>query len=183
MPVFQLIYLSRTTLLGANEQLAALCEKWGQRNVERGLTGAVLFCDGFVLQLLEGEEQAVRSLFSVISQDSRHVDMRLIHTGEIEHRQFTDHRPTFLHLPGEAVNFGIVRQLTSRVSTILMTDKGLIEETRELIRRFQSSIVAGYETSTIRTAHFDCPRKTNSCGRSATMRASASCSHCNSLAA
>ena len=41
-----------------------------------GITGLLLFIDGGFLQMLEGEERAVRELYTRIAADRRHLNPR-----------------------------------------------------------------------------------------------------------
>jgi len=43
-----------------------------RNNKEKDITGVLLYSDGNFFQILEGEEQKVKDLFSVIKEDSRH---------------------------------------------------------------------------------------------------------------
>ncbi|MEE4243835.1 MAG: BLUF domain-containing protein [Kangiellaceae bacterium] len=41
-------------------------------NLNRGITGALIYCNNHFLQTLEGDEYEVKELFSIISADTRH---------------------------------------------------------------------------------------------------------------
>ena len=68
----RLLYLSAATTPFEQAALEALLEKSRANNEQVGITGALLYHDGSFLQVLEGPEGAVRSLFRVISRDPRH---------------------------------------------------------------------------------------------------------------
>ena len=69
------------------DELLAQCRK---NNAELGVTGMLLYKDGNFMQVLEGEESAVRSLYAKISNDPRHKGEILLQQGVQEERQFPD---------------------------------------------------------------------------------------------
>lgn len=76
--MLSLIYVSRVANRFALDQLDALAADAAERNAQAGVTG-LLLCNGrHFLQLLEGEEMAVRATMSRIAQDQRHHDLVVI---------------------------------------------------------------------------------------------------------
>lgn len=59
-------------------------------NAALGVTGALLVCDGWFLQLLEGPKESVRQVYGAVSSDRRHTDLRLIENRPAAVRQFGD---------------------------------------------------------------------------------------------
>ena len=59
-----------------------------RNNLERGVTGALLFTDGWFAQVLEGPQAAVELIFEWIVLDSRHTDIRVLYLRETEQRSF-----------------------------------------------------------------------------------------------
>lgn len=57
-------------------------------NLRDGVTGALLACDGWFLQVLEGTLPAFRATFARIKADPRHGDIKVIYTGPIPERAF-----------------------------------------------------------------------------------------------
>jgi hypothetical protein len=64
MPMFFLIYRSVATIVPSEADLAQLLEHARPANDTRGITGMLLYQNGRYMQLLEGEEAAVRALFA-----------------------------------------------------------------------------------------------------------------------
>ena len=60
------------------------------KNARLQITGMLLYHDGHFLQLLEGNEQAVRELYGVIVEDERHKWVSLVMTGPTAERDFAD---------------------------------------------------------------------------------------------
>jgi hypothetical protein len=58
------------------------------RNAQAGITGALLSCGGFFLQVLEGSPAAVRETYQRIANDTRHHSPALLWEGPIIARQF-----------------------------------------------------------------------------------------------
>ena len=67
-----LLYLSSATIQFTETSLATLLTRARLHNSRLGITGMLLYHDGNFLQVLEGEETSVRSLFDKIAQDPRH---------------------------------------------------------------------------------------------------------------
>src|SRR3954452_3572979 len=89
--VFQLIYRS-TSRIGPEDrkqELGALFSIARSRNKERHITGALLCTDDTFVQLLEGDETAVRGVFDHISRDPRHDAVALLASGLVADRVFS----------------------------------------------------------------------------------------------
>jgi hypothetical protein len=61
-----------------------------RRNASLHVTGALLFCGEFYVQVLEGEAAAVRAVFASITRDHRHFDIRVLQDEPVRHRRFGD---------------------------------------------------------------------------------------------
>ncbi len=59
-------------------------------NTEHGITGCLLYHNSKFLQLLEGEEEKIESLFQKISKDSRHRKVEIIEQGILDSRLFNE---------------------------------------------------------------------------------------------
>ncbi len=84
-PIIRLMYRSRSRIR-QDQRRAALGELFTQarsNNKKRGLCGALLIIDDVFVQVLEGEEQTVRSLYERIERDGRHEHVTLLETAEI----------------------------------------------------------------------------------------------------
>ena len=55
-----------------------------------GITGLLVFGSGIFFQWLEGPRDKVTAAFTRIAQDDRHLDVRLIWSGDAEERLFPD---------------------------------------------------------------------------------------------
>jgi len=97
-PVFQLVYVSSASEPFTKEQLRELLTGSHWRNTQAGITGLLLYKDGNFMQVLEGEEAAVKKLFEKIKQDSRHHSVITLLQHSIPERQFPDSSMAFRDL-------------------------------------------------------------------------------------
>ena len=79
--VYQLLYHSRATApLGEAELLQLLT--WSRTyNAAHGITGLLLYSEGYFVQVLEGEEAAVTDVYAHIQRDPRHAQVRTVRQG------------------------------------------------------------------------------------------------------
>jgi hypothetical protein len=78
--MFKLIYVSSALKRLSSDELMEILDEARRHNGTVGITGVLLYCDGSFMQLLEGPESDVRSLYARIVADRRHTDMRIIST-------------------------------------------------------------------------------------------------------
>jgi len=76
--MFQLIYASKEKQAFSPAALKALLMSARIRNREVDVTGILIYHAGMFLQALEGEEAAVRTIFSRIEKDTRHTDIGVL---------------------------------------------------------------------------------------------------------
>jgi hypothetical protein len=74
----QLLYVSRTPGELTPAALDNILTVSRANNALLGITGLLLHIEGGFLQMLEGEERAVRELYARIATDSRHSDVQLL---------------------------------------------------------------------------------------------------------
>ncbi len=55
-----------------------------------GISGMLLYADGNFIQVLEGENEAIDSLYSKITNDRRHNSFSVLINSEIKQRSFAD---------------------------------------------------------------------------------------------
>lgn len=96
-----LIYLSQATIPFEETQLEHLLGQARQFNAAHGLTGMLLYGNGRFLQVLEGDEATVHSLYARIRQDPRHRNVTTYADKPIATRAFSDWRMAYHALPPE----------------------------------------------------------------------------------
>ena len=100
--VFFLIYASAAVAPFSSAELLSLLDKCRENNTRLNVTGMLLYKDGNFMQLLEGEEHAVRRLYDKISLDRRHLGIVMFLEGFTANRQFPDWSMGFRDLNSEA---------------------------------------------------------------------------------
>jgi hypothetical protein len=85
-PIFRLTYLSQPVTPFTDEDFDDIESKSIAANNARDVTGLLIVHDDRILQILEGREEAVRSLYAKIQADRRHTITKLVSTVEDEER-------------------------------------------------------------------------------------------------
>jgi hypothetical protein len=88
--MFSLVYISSTVRTLSASELGDLLEQSHKNNAALNVTGMLLYKDGNVMQVLEGEEPVVRALYAKIGRDPRHRGLLTLHQAPIAARQFQD---------------------------------------------------------------------------------------------
>ena len=99
--VFFLIYASTATRDLSKDDLNELLAQCRKNNAELGITGMLLYKGGNFMQVLEGEEETVRSLYAKIGRDPRHRGDILLQQGTQEERQFSGWSMGFRNLESQ----------------------------------------------------------------------------------
>jgi hypothetical protein len=89
--LYQLFYTIRASAKvnkGRDEVVRGILEISHLHNKANGLTGALLLCDGWFLQVLEGRRIDVDVVYGRIEVDSRHHSLRKVHGGPLIERRF-----------------------------------------------------------------------------------------------
>lgn len=93
-----LIYQSKLNVNCSDNDLEILSRKACEKNAPLRITGLLLFNGTEFFQILEGEEDAVNSLFYQISEDPRHCNVVELLRDYSSHRRFNDIGMTFFNL-------------------------------------------------------------------------------------
>jgi hypothetical protein len=110
----QLLYVSNASRDIAPRALDAILSASRANNTLLGITGLLLHIDGGFLQILEGDERAVRELYTRVAADRRHWEPRILLDREIAAPTFIGcsmgfERPS-LNDPETAGMFGVTRE-------------------------------------------------------------------------
>jgi hypothetical protein len=87
MALFQLIYMS-SLVTDEPEILLTILDTSVRNNKRRDITGMMLYQEGKVMQVLEGEKGNVLEAFQAIQLDVRHQDIFVLIEEEITSRKF-----------------------------------------------------------------------------------------------
>ncbi|MBO6574139.1 MAG: BLUF domain-containing protein [Rhodothermales bacterium] len=103
--MIQMIYASAATVPFSEADLQALLAKARVNNQRANVTGMLVYDQGSFLQVLEGPEAAVDSIYRRIERDRRHGNVLLLAKTHVTKRSFGEWKMGFFntggaHLPG-----------------------------------------------------------------------------------
>lgn len=132
----QLIYASAATETFNSGELRVLLQLARENNSQLGITGLLLYHNRSFFQVLEGEPEAVNSLYAHISRDKRHNRVLLLSKREIENRNFAEWSMGFLDLSNTENELpGFIKLLNAKSSFLDL--KGESRLVANLIDGFQ----------------------------------------------
>jgi hypothetical protein len=85
--MFQIVYMS-SLVADSPELLPAILEVAVRNNKRNSITGMMLYADGNVMQVLEGERDVVLKTFKAIESDPRHSGIFVLIEQDVAARQF-----------------------------------------------------------------------------------------------
>ena len=92
--LFSIAYFSRSNIGPDPEhqarEISSIVAAARRNNLLVGVTGALLYSDGCFAQVLEGARSDVELVFERVRQDPRPRELRVIRSGEVDHRSFGD---------------------------------------------------------------------------------------------
>lgn len=113
--MLSLVYVSNAVQPLSAAELRELLACSRAHNLRDGLTGLLLYRDGYFLQVLEGPRAAVRQTFGRIERDRRHHHLCLLDERPIVRRVFGEWSMAFPHLPeAEDAGFADFRRRYAR---------------------------------------------------------------------
>jgi hypothetical protein len=152
MSLARLIYASRSNRFFTETELADLVARSSARNATAGITGSLVYCDGYFLQWLEGNEHAVRATFERISKDPRHRDVQEMSCRPILGRSFGQWGMSFLHEGRiESTDLKSIRAMTDRLQKLACWDE-MSDGAAVLMENLKSAIDRQTESASIRRA-------------------------------
>ena len=84
------MYASAATIEFGQEHLERLLDGARKNNTKLGVSGVLLYQDGTFFQVLEGAPETVNQLYETIERDTRHNNVLVLASSEIEERNFSD---------------------------------------------------------------------------------------------
>lgn len=112
--LIRIVYVSRSTFApvaasrGLEPNIARILAKSRANNRKNGLVGVLYFGDGCFFQCLEGEAEAVDTLYGKLELDPRHRELQLISREDIE--QFSFGAWSMKYIPSEKKIQALLRQ-------------------------------------------------------------------------
>lgn len=141
MKLTQLVYVSRATAHADQIELADLARQSSIRNAHEGITGALLFCDGYFVQALEGDADAIRRLYETIQNDRRHCDCQVLSQRTIRYREFGRWGMSLLDLNANEADRRSVEQLANAVYSVLHGTTNLPSDARSLLQEIDAALL------------------------------------------
>ena len=86
--LYEILYVSTLAPEAPLSAVADIAAKARQANAERDITGLLIFDGMRFCQQLEGGQKQVLALVERIRQDTRHINMQILHHGELAARRF-----------------------------------------------------------------------------------------------
>ncbi len=101
--MFELLYTSVSPAGLDESELEEILAVARKNNHALGVTGMMVYHEREIMQILEGEERAVKDLFAKISHDERHTSVNVFYQGPIDERAFHRWEMAFKALDGELI--------------------------------------------------------------------------------
>ena len=108
--IFQLVYISSVRPDSSTIEVFEEIAHYRAKNTRLGVTGMLLVSQGAFMQVLEGEEAAVRQLYATIRADPRHEHAHTLATLVIPAREFSDWAMGFADLDTQEVSLVLAEQ-------------------------------------------------------------------------
>lgn len=102
--MYQLVYISSAAPPFTEIDLTRLLEESRINNQKRGITGVLVYLEGNILQILEGEKAALDLLFPKIQADPRHKGVIKMIFREVPQRDFPNWKMAYRKLSHEEWN-------------------------------------------------------------------------------
>lgn len=96
--MLELVYKSKAKENITQLEIDAILETAQKFNQANELTGCLIFHNNYFIQLLEGDENVLRTLYDRISNDSRHTDIELLYEKTKSQRNFENWGMAFVNL-------------------------------------------------------------------------------------
>jgi hypothetical protein len=122
---YHVFYRSRATQAFTEVDLQALLEWSRIYNAQHQITGLLLYSDGRFVQLIEGDEDAVRALYARIQKDTRHTQVVTLSDGPGPQRWFADWYMAFGHVDAPELHEVLSVVETQKLPLVNITDPHL----------------------------------------------------------
>jgi hypothetical protein len=85
-----LVYLSNASQLFTDNELNEILAVSRKNNSARNISGILIYCEGNILQVLEGAKDEIHTLYKKIETDLRHKDLIILQDIPLTERNFED---------------------------------------------------------------------------------------------
>lgn len=150
-------YISKANSVCSNDEIQHLVSRAQVKNAARGISGRLFYIDARFIQVLEGSEASVGSLFERIMGDPRHRQVVTLLDRPIEQRAFRDWSMQFV--AGDDLTEGDLGGLRLALDRLERVDIWALATSRSL-----GDLAAGPADGLISTAFRVAPRQSRSIG-------------------
>jgi len=119
--VYQLIYTSSASAELDDFGLREIAQTSSFNNQELGITGMLLFYEGSIMQVLEGDEMSVCSLYGKVKKDPRHLGCMILSTRMAEKREFSEWFMGYKNISGHLNGNTLFNLSKENLATIMPT--------------------------------------------------------------
>lgn len=134
-----IVYISAARRLFTEEELSDLQALSWKNNLLKGVTGLLLYHEGSVLQVLEGNKDDIDSLYIRILQDTRHKNIITVMEGETVERNFKEWSMGYRRISKEQWNQVTGYIQPDQVKTMLPGVGANIKEVAVILRSFMQT--------------------------------------------
>lgn len=133
-PLYTICYVSTADPTITNENVQEVFDGIIEKNLERSITGILLYSQGNFMQIMEGEYEMLQELYRAIKEDKRHHHVIEILSSPIRHRIFENYQTGFSIVNDPQSKF----KLQVYLRWIEENFDGTIKKRAEIIRPFIS---------------------------------------------
>lgn len=134
--IFHLVYISEAIKDISYSDIRDILEVSRKNNLRDGITGLLIYRDGYFLQLLEGDERPIKNLVNKIRFDERNSSLNVLLEATGEERLFGDWSMAFYDGDSSA---GSTEHLVTLFSNLSASDGQQRSLIMPMLRKFRAS--------------------------------------------
>jgi len=115
--IYTLVYISFALDGLGEKELLEMLEKSRMNNQDKDITGLLLYAEGNIIQILEGDKGEVEALYEKISKDERHERITRLFAGHSESRMFTEWSMAY-----QRISLSTIKEMLPRIDEVLAGD-------------------------------------------------------------
>lgn len=130
--MYQLIYCSEVSAEISNKQLVQILQKARNNNSKDNITGVLFFNHKYFLQLLEGDQLPINTLYRKVINDNRHTNVTLLNYEKIIQRSFENWAMGFANQKNVSVEVYKKHGLKAEFNPFELETQNLVSFLKEL---------------------------------------------------
>ena len=112
--IYTLVYISFASGGLEEKELSEILELSRRNNQQLDITGLLLYAEGNIIQILEGDKDEVEALYKKIGQDERHERITRLFAGYSDSRIFTEWSMAY-----QRMTLSTIKELLPRIDELL----------------------------------------------------------------